>query len=212
MKTDEVLDIFASLPSGGMITSDTRLRRGSLLAMVNTLKNASQRMVYMQTKSIPPAWYVPYYPVFQKEWGGSCYKRFKMVDYVILDGIVSGIGYIGAERMNHTFTVMTNRIQLTDYMLHPILKPRKNETYVLIENGYLEIYGQPVTNFIMGIIPTNPLNVPTFSYENDEYPIDEGLLDVMKKTAMNPDINLLTKTPVDRVQDGLDQTAINSSK
>lgn len=211
MTTAEIIDIFRALPSGGLVTYDSRLRDGELLSLVNTCKNAAQRIVYSQTKFAAPQWFVPFYPEHEEMWGTGCYQKFRMVDYVILDGIVGGLGYIGASKSNNTFIPITSRVQFTDYMKHPILKPRKNENYVLIENGFLEIYGQPVTNFTMGIIPSNPLDIPTFNYNSDNYPIDIGLLEVMKKIAMNPDINIISKTPFDKVQDGMDGTAINSN-
>lgn len=31
----------------------------------------------------------------------------------------------------------------------------------------------------------------------------------MKKIALNPDYNLITRTPYDKIQDGNDQTAVN---
>jgi hypothetical protein len=212
MTLPEIIDIFKSLPSGGMVTSDSRFRDGEIISLINTCKNVAQAAVFLKTKFAAPQWYVPFYPEHEEKWSYGCYQKFRMVDYVILDGIIGGLGYIGAERSNNTFIPLTSRVQLTDYMKHPILKPRKNESYILIENGFAEVYGQPVNNFRMGIIPSNPLDIPTFSYESDDYPIDIGLLDIMKKIAMNPDLNIMSKTPFDKVQDGMDGTAVNSTR
>ena len=210
MTTKEIIDIFKGLPSGGYITADSRLRDGNILALVNACKNAAQKIVFEKEKYAPPQWFVPFYHEYEETWENTmCYKRFTMVDYVMLDGIVAGLGYIGSTRTNHTFVPVTSRTQLADYMNHPILRPRQNDTYVLIEATHIEVYGKPVKDLKIGIIPANPLDVPTFNYDTDPYPVDGGLLDVMKKIALNPDYNLITRTPYDKIQDGNDQTAVN---
>lgn len=206
----ELYDMFASLPSGGYITSDSRFQKGEMYSVINKCKNRAQKIVYGQEKRVHPMWYMPFYPNYDSTWQtNDCFKRFRMPDYNNLDTVMGGIGYVGAANTLNTFHVIESRVQLSDWMNHPILKPRTKDVYILIENGWAYVYST-VRDFQMMIIPANPQDIPTYNVDNDPYPVDGALIELMTQIAMKGDLFMYSKTKVDLIQDGRDSTAINT--
>ena len=204
----EVYDLFASLPSGGYITAESRLEKGLMYAIINKSKNKAIQMTYSQIKRTSPAWYVPFYPEYDTSWQTDpCIKRFRMPDYPLLDGVGSGLGYIGAVGRVNTFIPIEGRVQFETFMNHPKLRPRNKDIYILIENGWADVYGT-VRDFKIMIMPSDPRDIPTYNEKIDPYPVDGTLLEMMVKIAQNPDLVMITKTPFDKIQNGMDDSVI----
>ena len=205
----QVYDMFTALPQGGYITADSRIEKGLMYAIINKAKNKAIQITYGQTKRTNPMWYVPFYPEYEAtQQTDPCYRKFRMPDYPLLDGLGSAIGYIGATGKINTFIPIEGRVQFENYMNHPILKARGKDIYILIESGWAEVYGS-VRDFKMMIMPSDPRDIPTYNENIDPYPVDGALLEMMVKIAQNPDLVMISKTPYDRIQDGRDNTSVN---
>ena len=202
--------MFAGLPTGGYITADSRLQKGQMYSVIHKCKNRAQKIVYSQEKRAHPMWYMTFYPEYDSTWQtSSCFKRFRMPDYNNLDGVVGGIGYVGAQDTLNTFQVIESRVQMSDWDRHPILRPRSKDVYILIENGWCYVYST-VREFQMMIIPSNPSYIPTYNVDFDTYPVDGALLELMTQIAIKGEAFTYSRTKVDLTQDGRDNTAVNT--
>ncbi len=207
----QIYDMFAALPTGGYITADSRLQKGQMYSVINKCKNRAQKIVYAQERVTHPMWWMTFYPEYDSTWQpvNGCFKRFRMPDYNNLDGVMSGIGYVGAIDTLNTFLPIESRVQLSDWMKHPILAPRSQDVYILIENGWCYVYSM-VREFQMMIIPSNPQDNPNYNVDNDPYPVDGALLELMTQIAIKGEAFTYSRTKVDLIQDGRDSTAINT--
>ena len=198
MTFPQLYDLFASLPSGGSINDDTRLQKGFMYALINNCKAAAQRQVYKATKRTHPDWFIQYYPEYDSTWQTSpCDKVFYCPAFVSLDEARDGIGYVGSVETNFSMIVVKDHQTYSAMLQHQDMKPRANEAYVLfLPNGLTKIYGSFVRQPVFDIIPADPRDIPTYNIETDRYPVDEGLIEVMKKIAMGTDMMIITKSAI----------------
>lgn len=199
-------EIIASGAVGGYLTVDNRLNRPYVYSLMHSARAQAMRDNFLRQKIVSPFWYQPYYPQFElpEQEDVGCYVRFKLPQQIPLDPRRDGLGFIGTIKHNQRWTQINERGELSLYLNRQVTK---NDPMLLIENGWGEIYNKPaLREFMIEGIWANPEEIPTYNLEKDPYPISEDIWNDLQKLILQKDLIILTKSFVDRVTDGYDNT------
>ena len=74
------------------------------------------------------------------------------------------------------------------------------------ENNYLKVDNNGVGTILTNYIPVDPMQVPTFNFDYDEYPIDEALLNTIFDMMFATYQSKIANTPKDTKSDSQDTT------
>lgn len=199
-------DRIASLPDGGNLTSDNRLKRGYVYSLIHSASAKAKQNQFLRTKKIHPSWVVQFYP----EWipdaqFDPCVKRFVMPQVIALDSRMIGVNFVGGIKGTTAFDVVVGRAKYVSWQSDPIAKTSKNT--LILENGVAELHGD-AKNFFMDIVIFDPTENPAYNIEKDPYPIEAGLIPDVEAIILQTNLNIITKSFWDKKPDAVDDSAI----
>jgi hypothetical protein len=74
------------------------------------------------------------------------------------------------------------------------------------EGDYLKVDNDGVGTILTNYVPVNPMKVPTFNFEYDEYPIDDALVNTIFDIMFATYQSKTSGTPKDTISDSQDTT------
>jgi hypothetical protein len=72
------------------------------------------------------------------------------------------------------------------------------------EENHLKVDNNSVETILTNYIPVNPMQVPTYNFEYDEFPMDEALMNTVLETMFQTYQSKTSQTPKDTVSDSQD--------
>lgn len=208
MTLPDLANRIASLPSGGFITDESKFDYGFIYSLIHTAAATAKSNRYTLEKKIHPSWWFPYYPEFDKlQQIDGCYYRFKLPQLIHLDPRNIGMEYIGSLQKNNQFRITVGRAKFAAMQKDRVMKMREGITYVLIDNGFCEVYGS-VRNFFMNGLWFDVTQLPNYNTDSDNYPVDAKLITDIERIILQLNLNIITKSASDLRQNKQDDSAI----
>lgn len=212
MKCIQLYEQVIKLPEGGVLTKDAKLDEAYVWDIIHSARAAEIVATYEKKGYVNPVsyqYYTPKYILGMQE--NDCYVEFDVPNAIQLSTAMPGEGYIGSAKADFPFIQIANRIQLSQLKATRLFKPGGKFTYVLIESGKCKVYGRKnklVTTppSFSGIWP-DPFIADDFNVDFDEYPVDQGLIDGMKRRMLGQDLVIITRSAIDRISNMRDDSS-----
>lgn len=194
MKADQIIDtIIRYVEQKGIVTDETFLRRRQLLVLFG---NSRAKVIYEMIRAGEE--------VSDNNYITSVltnieYNTTGNFSYFNIPNSVNGdYSFIGSEDGCNRFRECSTiaEFQSTLHCQVPYI------ARYYLENEYLKINQKAVKRVRVNYIPSNPLQVTTWNYELDEYPVDESLIDVICQEMFAAYQSKTSQTPLDVVEDG----------
>ncbi len=210
MTLPEIYERIGSLPSGGYLTIDSRFDKGYIYSLIHSARSIIVMERFKANMSIPPVYYQPYTPTFEKvaQDSDKCCTIFYGVPTIIGgDGRTSGLGYVGTiNGKPKIFKEVGSRAELaamfTDRTMRNLTRP-----YVLIGGESIEVYSnETIKNFSIEAIFKDPTQLPTYDIPTSEYPMDIADIAKMETYLMQGAMGASIKTIADRIANSRDDT------
>jgi hypothetical protein len=208
MTLPEVRDIFRSLPSGGNLTDENRFDDNYLDQLIHSVRALSISNKANVMKKRLPIWYQSMIPEYSKDFqdGQKLCVKFQIPDVITLDARENGYGYCGTVECNKAFRIWTDRGVFASACNDRIMNPTSGRTTNILFEGsnYGEIYGATLITELPRFVAifAIPTDVPTYNILTDQYPIDEGSIEDMINIMTKANLNIITKSFYDRVNQG----------
>lgn len=210
MTIREIYERIASLPNGGYITVDTRLDQGYMYSLIHSARATVVNERWRNFGFVPPVYYQKFKPeyVILSQDDSVCYSKFYNIPQIIaLDGRATGLGYVGANGQLCQFREVNNRAQMASMMSNRIISKMRKPMVLMLGGGEMEIYSNDsIENLRMEAIFADPTKVNTYNIDFDDYPVDMGDISRMEQILMQGQINMISRTQMDRVNDQRDTT------
>lgn len=198
-----------ALPGGGFSSDEGRFDRKFIYNLIHTATAQAKRIEFTRNHKIHQAWYFPYFPEFVKDAQiDNCFYRFKIPQQISLDARQTGLGYLGTLQFNQQYRVTIGRSKFAAQQHDRVMKVRDDRTDVLIENGYMEVYGGKPQKFRVEGIWADPTECDNYNIERDSYPISADLIPEVEKIILQTDMVIITRSAIDAIQDKKDSSAI----
>lgn len=181
-----------------LFTDEIRTDQGFWEQAINQARAEVIAVVYKKEKRIHPAWLSFYRPAYSAaEQEDDCYVKFFVLPAIKLDVNNDGYRYIGSQTQNYALRRVNSRGELATFNQHRITRISSRKPAVLVEDGTLKVYGNPDLQEIeVSFIAANPMDVPTFNKEVDDYPISEELIPMVLDRIFKSDtVNIFNKVP-----------------
>lgn len=217
MTAKEVYNWMGSLPSGGYLTIESRLSFDFTMQTFNKGRAVVLMDRWLKDRSIPREYYQTITPTYNKlaQEDGCYISFFGLPQYVALDGLSTGIGYVGSVNgIPQTFREVGTRAEFASMQKDKVMKIGRGKVYVLPDGHCgLEIYASPpVVTFSMDIVAANPLEVVTFNPDKDPYPVAEDDYGKIATYLTTGSLSLPYRTPYDLVNNGKDNSQSPASR
>lgn len=210
MTLPELYERIGSLPSGGYLTVDTRFDRGYIYSLIHTARAVIISERWKMNGMVPAVYYQPYKPeyVILSQTEDGCYSRFYNVpDIINLDGRATGLGYVGSTGTLCQFREVNNSAVLASMMNNRIIRKMRKPIVLVLGGGEIEVYStDSIENLRMEAIFADPTKVPTYNVDYDQYPIDASDISKIELYMLQGSMNMITRTPMDRVNEQRDTT------
>lgn len=213
MLINEIRDIVKALPSGGFISPDSRFANKFLDRVIDTARAFVIRDQYAKFKRIDPAWMQTYIPEYSAGYqdGNLCFVSYQVPPVIAFDGVQDGHGYIGGVKLNIAFRQCNDRGQFAMMKNDRVMNPTSGRfPIVLFEGNIMEIYSRVLITDPpqMSAVFSKPTEIPTFNPQYDDYPIEESLIRELTRVITAQDLIVITRSAIDRVKDGFDNSAL----
>lgn len=208
----ELIEQCKSLPSGGYITKDSRLKPGQMASIINGGRAYVVRERWKQYGKVPPIYYQKFYPQYDKlaQDEDSCYAKFYGVPNIIaLDGRATGLGYIGSSNSLNLFREVSSKAAMASMLNQRVIGMKRKGLALIGGSGEIDIYWNTKIKLPeLQAVFSDPRQVPLYNYDFDPYPMDIGDIPMMEQFLMNGGpLRYMAATPIDRINDGRDTTA-----
>ena len=183
--------------ANNIVTDETMLRRASLLRMFNASKSKVLSDFKIKGYEITGGNYLK--SVIDKavyEQGGK-FNYFEVAPAVMNEYEYVG-GIDGCSRFRENLTI--RQVQNTINCQVPKV------TMYYKEGEYLKVDNNGIPTILTNYIPIDPMKVPTFNFDYDEYPVDEALLNTIFDTMFATYQSKVQGKPKDTVSDSQDTT------
>lgn len=210
----KLIETIIRTPSGGVMTDENKLDRDFVASNIHQVR-AESIINWLQNPKNGPhdLWYQIYYPDFETnlQASGNCVVKFKIPVPINLPGYKDGIEYFGTDDGFTPFVWTGAGAMKAVYAAHRVTNRRGFITYSweYNEGGYAEMEVKGNKLFRRGkmkLIAANPLDVPTFRQDKDEYPITEELLPFMIRRLFDLQTRIIVEKKADAVDDGQDRS------
>lgn len=183
--------------ANNIVTDETMLRRASLLRMFNASKSKVLSDFKIKGYEITGGNYLK--SVIDKavyEQGGK-YNYFEVSPAVMNEYEYVG-GLDGCSRFRENLTI--SQFQNTINQQVPKI------TMYFKEGEYLKVDNNGIPTILTNYIPIDPMKVPTFNFDYDEYPVDEALLNSIFNEMFATYQSKVHGKPKDTISDSQDTT------
>jgi len=193
---------------GGSMSADVRFDFGYIDSLINSARATLIKELFKEIGVVPPVYYQPYFPDYVEDMQDSAnYSTFYMPDLIPLDGTSDGGGFVGSITCHQQFNQVNNRSEFADMQRDRIMKAGRRAV-VLITKGRMEVhYKNKIKEFRMEIIAADPLEVPSFNLNYDEYPIDANSLSRLDDFIMKIHLDRAQNAVSDRIANNRDDSS-----
>lgn len=196
------------LPKAGFLTDENIFDRKYIYSLIHSASAQAKRNEFLRTKKIHNTWYFPYYPEYDsKAQADPCFNRYKLPQTIALDARQTGLGFVGSLKFNKEFRVTIGRAKFAAEQNDRVMKVRSGRTHVMIDNDYMEVYGD-TKNFMMEGCWFDVTELPNYNIEKDNYPIEASLIPEVEKIILQTDMVIITKSAIDRLQNKQDDSVV----
>lgn len=212
MKLTDLIEIVIRTPSGGIMTDENKLDRDFTALNIHQASATSKIKWYEQKGSVHDLWYqtfVPHYePLLQTT--DDCLAIFQCPPVINLSSCQDGFGYVGTQDGLHAYRRWGQGPMQAMYAGHPVTN-RMGVIYYWweYENGMPLLKTKGRKNLqpplVRGIF-ANPLDVPTFREEYDQYPITEELIPLIRQELFNLQTKIVVMQRADTISDSQSTT------
>ena len=196
MKSDQIIDaIIVYIERNNIVTDETFFRRQQLLDLFCAARARVLSQFMIQRVGITGKNYLK--SVVDKtnyELGGT-FNYFEVESAVMNEYEYVG-GTDGCSRYRENLTI--SQYQNTINQQVPKI------TMYYKEASMLKVDNNQVETILVNYIPVNPVNVPTFNYELDEFPVDDAMLDIVFNEMFETYQKKVIEAPKDTVSDSQD--------
>jgi hypothetical protein len=196
MKSDQIIDaIIVYIERNNIVTDETFFRRQQLLDLFCAARARVLSQFMIQRVGITGKNYLK--SVVDKtnyELGGT-FNYFEVESAVMNEYEYVG-GTDGCSRYRENLTI--SQYQNTINQQVPKI------TMYYKEASMLKVDNNQVETILLNYIPVNPVQVPTFNYELDEFPVDDAMLDIVFNEMFETYQKKVIEAPKDTVSDSQD--------
>jgi hypothetical protein len=185
MRLEQIIERLERVPEGAIITNQNRYDFWFLVSVLDEYRAAYLKDNYQKNKRLNPASYQKHYPRFKKELRTDCYTAFESPSVISLDKVSDGLRYFGTNTQSGVetdgFIRIHSRAELSNMNNHKVMNVRNNRnTYFMLDSsaGLIEVYGKnwDIEEVLEEAIFASPVDVPTFNWKLDQYPIEEDAI------------------------------------
>jgi len=198
MKADKIIDnIIQYMEQKGIVTDETLLRRVQLFDIFCASRAKVLSDFKIKGYEIFGANYMKSVvdnEVFEQ---GSKFNYFEVAPAVMNEYEYVG-GIDGCSRFRENLTISQFQSSINQ-QVPPITLYYKEENHVKVDNNSVE-------TVLMNYIPVNPMQVPTYNFEYDEFPMDEALMNTVLTVMFQDYQSKTSQTPKDTISDSQDTT------
>lgn len=210
MTLPELYERIAALPTGLYVTVDSRFNKGDIYSRIHSARAEVIKQRWSQDLKIPYVCYQPLNPSYSKLSQDSdvCYTKYYDVPPIISMKGRTGLGYVGSDGELNEFREVNGKAEMASMMNKKLTAKLRVPYIVLLGNGEIEVYYSKgkVKEFQLQAIFANPTLVNTYNVLYDQYPIDEGDIDLIERYLLTGTFRMAVSTPIDRVNDQRDIT------
>lgn len=198
MTADKIIDTaIVYFEQRGINTDETMLRRAQLFDTICSTRAKVLSDFYVRGIEISGANYMKSIidaAYFDK---GSKFNYFEVAPAVMNEYEYFG-GLDGCSRFRENLTI--SQFQNTINQQVPSI-PLYYKEY-----PYLKLNNNSVETALLNYIPVNPMQVPTYNYELDDFPMDEALMNTVFDMMFQTYQSKTVQSPKDTVSDSQDTT------
>lgn len=183
--------------ANNIVTDETMLRRAQLLRLFNASKSKvlSDFIVQGLEGEITGSNYLD--SVIYK----TAYNEGGMYNYFeVAPAIMNGYNYVGSVdgclRYREMMTKAQEQNTIND-QVPSITRYRKGDQYLMVKNS-------SVDEILASYIPVDPMKVPTFNFDYDQYPVDEALINKIFDAMFATYQSKVQGKPKDTISDSQD--------
>lgn len=215
MTLTQITERISRIAQGGIITDETRFDTKFVRSIVNTYRGAVARIRYREAGNVHPLYYQKFYFEYSKDLQDSdCYVKFNCPAPISLSKETDGFRYIGTVPEDGTPSIAWQRIQnrpnLSLYNKHKVTKIILNRNVSALwdaSHSAFEIYGNlSIIEGMTEAVFANPLEIPTYNVNIDNYPIPEDDISFMEQLIQNEKTNIIINTQPDLLSNSNDLT------
>lgn len=215
----EIADVLIRSVSGGTNPQDNKFDMPYVEAITPNIWGKAIRLDYngdarnSGSRRLSYSWSMNYQPTYTEslQVSGADYLLFDCPRPMMVNRFVDGLIYVGERLKTASWTKFTSREDVANAYARNFFASGTEIGY-LYNGTYLEVYGNKnIRNIDVRIIPNNPMDVPGFDPDTDDYPVDDALINLMVglfKEEQNVNIN----RPADPIFDTAETTAKQSIK
>ena len=187
------------IEANNIVTDETMLRRAQFLSAFNASKSKvlSDFIAQGLEAEITGSNYLDSYLYKVVYEQGGKYNYFE-----VAPAVMNGYNYVGGIDGCSRFREMATKAQeqstLND-QVPSITTYRKGDQYLMVKNN-------GVNEILASYIPVDPMKVPTFNFDYDQYPVDEALLNSIFNEMFATYQSKVQGKPKDTVSDSQDTT------
>jgi hypothetical protein len=198
MKADKIIDtIIQYMERNNIVTDETLLRRVQLFDIFCASRAKVLSDFRIRRLEISGANYMKSVIDNEVYEQGGKFNYFEVAPAVMNEYEYVG-GIDGCSRFRENLTI--SQFQSTiNCQVPSVVLYYKEENHLKIDNNSVETI---LTNYI----PVNPMQVPTYNFEYDEFPMDEALMNTVLDTMFETYQSKTAQTPKDTVSDSQDTT------
>jgi len=198
MKADKIIDnIIQYIEQKGIVTDETLLRRVQLFDIFCASRAKVLSDFKIKGYPISGANYMKSVIDNEAFEQGGKFNYFEVAPAVMNEYEYVG-GIDGCSRFRENLTI--SQFQSTiNQQVPPITLYYKEENHIKVDNNSIE-------TVLMNYIPVNPMQVPTYNFEYDEFPMDEALMNTVLTVMFQDYQSKTSQTPKDTVSDSQDTT------
>ena len=186
-------------------TVASKFNTAYLYDICNNVKNVVQSNLFKKYGKINSAWTQQYVAEYNKDEqeDGAKFIRFTLPTPAVTVGDDnSGIMYAGDADGCQNYGLVQSRGELNNFLRHRVTKKLP---IILYSDYYLEVYNMPLLKtLLVDFIPTDPLLLPTYNVDYDEYPLCAEGVSMMKALVAQSITNDQAAKPTDDKQDMID--------
>jgi len=181
MKLKEITEMCSRLPDGGIVNDRTRYDQGYLEMTVNVFSRRLLKMLYLKNRRINPVCYQKHWPIYEKDLQDDrCVTKFRHPEVVSLDDQSDGLRYAGTVDFANNYARIKSRGALSTMNKNRIMAADNSRRPTVLYDGNMQIIEVRGTEMLREImtesILADPMSIPTFNKELDEYPFPNDLV------------------------------------
>jgi hypothetical protein len=210
MTLPEIYERIGSLPTGGYLTSDSRLDTGYIYSLVHSARAFVCCERFKMYGKVPPIYYQNHRPDYRKaaQDNDCCVTFYDFPVPIAMDGRMTGMGFNG--NINGTpisFREISSLQAFSAMQTDRIMKAGR-KAYVLFGPDYIQVWSgsQKIKEIDFQAVWSDPTKISSYNIDFDNYPIDISDIAKVEQYLMQGTMGMIYKTPIDRINDGRDIT------